>query len=131
MLQPLAKNVLIRLGLTTAASAADAWKHKKVLGSGTTTLITSNEEMENIIKIVKSLENFGLLINGVSETIQNELKEQKSGFLGILLETLGASLLEYMLSGKGVNKAGYCNKGDGIMRADYSIKMDFWLCFIL
>ena len=81
--------------------------------------------MENVIKIVKSLENFGLLINGVSETIQNESKKQKSGFLGILLETLGASLLEYMLSGKGVNKAEYCNKGDGIMRADYSIKMDF------
>ena len=82
----LAKSVLIPLGLTAAASAADAGIHKKVLGSGhnrpsssashNTTLIISNDEMEDIIKIVKSLEDYGLLLKGVSKTVQNEAKEQ-------------------------------------------------------
>ena len=72
VIKPLAKSVLIPLGLTAAASAADAGIHKKILGSGhnnTTTLIISNDEMEDIIKIVKSLEDSGLLLKGVSETI--------------------------------------------------------------
>ena len=76
-IKPLAKSVLIPLGLTAAASAADAGIHKKVLGSGTTKLIISNNEKEDIIKIVKSLEDSGLLLKGVSETVQNEAKEQK------------------------------------------------------
>ena len=77
-IKPLAKSVLIPLGLTAAASAADAGIHKKILGSrNTTTLIISNDEMEDIIKIVKSLEDSGLLLKGVSETVQNEAKEQK------------------------------------------------------
>ena len=67
VLQLLAKSVLIRLGLTAIASAADARIHKKILGSGTATLIISNEEVEDIMKIVKSLENFSLLFKGVSE----------------------------------------------------------------
>ena len=58
---------------------------KKILGSGTTTLIISNDEMKDIIKIVKSLENSGLLLKGVSKTIQNDAKEQKRGFLSMLL----------------------------------------------
>ena len=65
---------------------------KKILGSETTTLIISNDEMVDIMKIVKSLEDFGLLLKGVSETIQNEVKKQKE-FLSMLLDTLGASLL--------------------------------------
>ena len=69
VVKPFAKSVLIPLGLTAAASAADAGIHKKILGSGTTTLIISNDEMEDIIKIVKSLEDSGLLLKGVSETI--------------------------------------------------------------
>ena len=69
VIKPLAKSVLIPLGLTAAASAADAGIHKKILGSATTTLIISNDEMEDIIKIVKSLEDSGLLLKGVSETI--------------------------------------------------------------
>ena len=77
----LAKSVLIPLGLTAAASAADAGIHKKILGSGTTTLIISNDEMKDIIKIVKSLEDSGLLFKGVSETIQNEPKEQRGDFV--------------------------------------------------
>ena len=65
---------------------------KKILGSETTTLIISNDEMVDIMKIVKSLEDSGLLLKGVSETIQNEVKKQKE-FLSMLLDTLGASLL--------------------------------------
>ena len=66
-----------------------------------TTLIISNDEIHDIIKIVKSLEDSGLLLKGVSETVQNEAKEQKGGFLSILLGTLGASLLGNILAGKG------------------------------
>ena len=67
---------------------------KKIIGSGNmTTLITSNNEIEDIIKIVKSLEDSGLLLKGVTEKVQNEVKEQKGGFLSVLLGTLGASLL--------------------------------------
>ena len=62
--------------------------------------------MKDILKIVKSLENSGLLLEGVSETIKNETKEPKGGFLSILLGTLGASLLGNMLSGKGVIRTG-------------------------
>ena len=98
-IKPLAKSVLIPLGLTALASAADAGIHKKILGSGTTTIILSNDEMEDIIKIVKSLEDSGLLLKGVTETVQNEAKEQKGGFLSMLLGTLGASLLGDILTG--------------------------------
>ena len=105
--KPLVKRVLISLGLTAAASAADAGIHKKILGSGNmTTLIISNDEIEDIIKIVKSLEDSGLLLKGVTETVQNEVKEQKGGFLSMLLCTLGASLLGNFLAGKGINRAG-------------------------
>ena len=89
VIKPLAKSVLIPLGLTAAASAADAGIHIKILGSGhnNTTLIISNDEMDDILKIVKSLEDSGVLLKGVSETIQNEAKEQRGGFLGMLLGT--------------------------------------------
>ena len=105
VIKPLAKSVLIPLGLTAAASAADAGIHKKILGSrhnypSSTTLIISNNEMEDIIKIVKSLEDSGLLLKGVTETIQNEVKEQKGGFISMLLGTLGASLLGKYFSWK-------------------------------
>ena len=73
VIKPLAKSVLIPLGLTAAAAAADAGIHKKILGYGnTTTLIISNDEIEDIIKMVKSLEDSGLLLKGVTETVQNE-----------------------------------------------------------
>ena len=62
----------------------------------------------------KSLEDFGLLLKGVTETVQNEVTEQKGGFLSMLLGILGASLLGNLLTGKGINKAG---KGGGINRA--------------
>ena len=85
---------------------------KKILGSGNTTLIISNKDMDDLIKIVKSLEDSGLLLKGVTESVQNEVKEQKGGFLSMLLGTLGASLLGNLLTGKGINRAG-----EGIVRA--------------
>ena len=104
---PLAKNVLAPLGLTANVSAIDGSIKKKMLGSGTTTLIISNNEMNDIIKIVKSLEDSGVILKGVRETIQYEAKEQREGYLSMLLGTLGASLLGNLLtSGKGVIRAG-------------------------
>ena len=120
VITPLAKSVLIPLGLTAAASAADAGIHKKILGSGnTTTLIISNNEMEDLIKIVESLEDSGLLLKGVTETVLNEVKERKGGFLSMLLDTLGASLLGNLLTGKGINikGKGTVRAGDGVVRA--------------
>ena len=114
---PLAKNVLAPLGISAAISAIDGSIKKKMLGAGTTTLIILNDEMDDILKIVKSLENSGLLLKGVSETIQHEAKEQRGGFLSMLLGTLGASLLGDTLSGKGVIRAG-----EGTIRAGYGSK---------
>ena len=76
VIKPLTKSVLVLLELRAAASAADAGIHKKILGSGhnNTTLIVSNDEMGDTIKIVRSLENSGLLLKGVSKSIQNEVK---------------------------------------------------------
>ena len=114
VIQPLAKSVIIPLGLTAAASAADAGIHKKILVSGhNTTLIISNNEIKDILKIIKSLEDSGLLLEGVSETIKNEAKEQKGGFPSMLLGTLGAKLLGNMLAGKGVIRAGKGTTGVG------------------
>ena len=113
---------MIPLGLTAAASAADAGIHKKMLGSGTTTLMISNDEIDDLIKIVKSLEDNDLLIKEVTKTVHNELKEQKVGFLSLLLGKLGASLLENILTGKGTNRA--C---EGVIRSGYgrTSSMDF------
>ena len=118
---PLAKNVLAPLGLTAAMSAVDGSIKKKMLGSGTTTLIISNVEMDAILKIVKSLENSGVLLKGVNETIQHEAKEQTGGFLSTLLGTLGASLLGDVLS-KGLSGKGVIRAGEGTIQAGYSSK---------
>ena len=117
-----AKSVLVPLGLAAAASAADAGIHKKILGSGhnNTTLIISNDEMEDILKIVGSLEDSGLLLKGVSETIQNEAKELKGGFLCMLLGILGASLLGDRLFGK--KGKGVVRAGEGTIRPGYGSK---------
>ena len=74
--------------------------------------------MEDIIKIVKSLENSSLLLKEVIETVQNEVKEQEGKCLSMLLGTLGASLLGNLLAGKGINRAG---KSRGINRASESV----------
>ena len=88
----LAKNILAPLGITAATLAIDAGIKKKIHGSGTTTLIISNEESNDIMKIVQALEESNILLKGVTKTIKNEIKEQKGGFIGMLLVTLGASL---------------------------------------
>ena len=92
--KPLAKSALIPLGLTASASAADSGIHKKILGSGATTLIISNDEIKDIIKIVKSVKYSGLFLKGFSKTIQNEIREKRGRFLSMSLGTLGANLLE-------------------------------------
>ena len=100
----------------------------KILGSGKTVLIISNAEIKDIIKIVKSLEDFGLLLEEVIKAAQNEVKNQKVGFL-MLLGTLGSSLLGNLLTGRRVNKAGkgrgINRAGGSIVRACYGNKMDF------
>ena len=108
---PLAKNVLAPLGLTAAMSAIDGSMQKKIHGSGVN-LIIEEEDMQDIIKIIKKLENSDILLKGVSKTIENKIKEQRGGFLSMLLGTLGASLLGDLLTGKGIMRAG-----DGIVRA--------------
>ena len=97
------------LVLTAVSSAIDAGVQKKIYGSGTTTVIISNEEMNVIMKIVQALEDSNILLKRVTKTIKNETKEQKGGFLSMLLGTLGASLLGDLitknLSGKGTVRA--------------------------
>ena len=117
----LAKNVLAPLGLSAALSAIDGSVKKKMLGSGTTTLIISNDEMDDILKIVKSLEDSNVLLKGVSETIQHEAKEQRGVFPSMLLGTLGASLLGDILS-KGLSGKGVIRAGEGTIRAGYGSK---------
>ena len=92
-----------------------------MLGSGAATLIISNDEMDDILKIAKSFENSGVLLKGVSETIQHEAKEQRGGFLSMLLRTLGASLLGDELS-KGLSGKGVIRAGEGTIRAGYGSK---------
>ena len=97
---------------------------KKILGSGhncpsssashNTTLIISNDGMKGIIKIVKSVEDSGLLLKGGTKTVKNEAKEQKGGFLSMLLGALGASLLGNILTEREINTAG-----EGVVRAGY------------
>ena len=108
---PLAKNVLASLGLTATMSAIDGSIQKKIHGSGVK-LIIEQEDMKDIMKIIKALENSGILLKGVSKTIKNETKEPRGGFLSMLLDTLGASLLGNLLRG-----------GKGIMRAGEGIKL--------
>ena len=121
---PLAKNVLAPLGITAAASALDAGIQKKIHGSGTTTLINSDEEMNDIIETVQALEDSNILLKGVIKTIKNETKEQKGGFLRMLLGTLSAILLRNLLSGKRIKADSEDKKGKGIARVGYGNKMD-------
>ena len=109
---PLTKNVLAPLGLTTAMSAIDGSIQKKIHGS-VVKLIIEQEDMKDIMKIIKALENSGILLKGGTKTIENETKEQKVGYLSMSFGTLGATLLGNLLSGgKGIVRAG-----DGIVRA--------------
>ena len=117
VIKPLAKSLLALLGLTAAMSAVDAGIQKKIFGSGTTTLVISNEEINDIMKIGQALEDSRILLKGVTKTIKNETEEQKRGFfLSMLLGTLGASLLGNLLTGKGTVRAG-----EGTIRAGEAI----------
>ena len=110
---PLAKNVLAPLGLTAAMSAIDGSIH----GSGVKFII-QQEDMNDIMKIIEALENSDILFKGISKTIENETKEQRGGFLSMLLGTLGASLLGNLLTGgKGMMRAG-----EGIVKAGEGAK---------
>ena len=115
----LAKSFLVQLRLLTAVLATDAAIQNNIFGSSTTALVLSNEDLNDIVAIVKSLEERSLFIKGVSEIIKNEAKEQKGQFLGILLVTLSASLLGNMLAGKGVVRGGEekIQAGKGMIRA--------------
>ena len=97
VIKQLAKSFLIPLGLTASASAAEAGIHKKILGTSSpsssalhnnTILIIWNDKMKNIVEIVGSLEDSGLLPVGASETIQNEAKERRGGVNSMLLGKL-------------------------------------------
>ena len=111
---PLAKNVLAPLGLTAAMSVIDGRIQKKIHGSGIK-LIIEQEDRNDIMKFIEALENSGILLKRVSKTIENEIKEQRGGFLSMLLGKLGASLFincNLLTGGKGIMRAG-----DGIVRA--------------
>ena len=142
VIKPLAKSVLIPLGLTTAASAADAGIHEKILGlshNNNIALTISNDETNDFIKIIKSLEYSVLSLKGVTETVQNEVKEQKGGFLSMLLGTLSASSLGNLLTGKGVIASeahgiyragkgkGINRAGEGVLRAGYGNNNKKWI----
>ena len=126
---PLLKNVLAPLALTSAMSAADAGIQKKIRGSGTKggkldnsdiTITISSKDMGDIMEIIHMLEENGILVNGTAETTVEEINNQRGGFLGMLLGTLGASLLGNLLSGqKGRGNAGgnAGRKGRGVVRA--------------
>ena len=145
---PLLKSVIKPLGLlclTAASSAIDGSIQKKIYGSGATKsaratkgakatkgagtsqvkLIIENEDMNNIMKIIEALENSGILLKGVTKTIENETKRQRDGFLSMFLGTLGATLLGNLLTGgKGVMRAveGVVRAGEGVMRAGEEVK---------
>ena len=109
VLAPIPKSVLIPLGLTTALSATDTAIKKRIYVSDMTALIISKEEMADIMKIGTSLKESVLLIKGVNKIIESKTKEQKVGFLNLLLSTLDASLLGNLVTGKRVIRAGEWN----------------------
>ena len=114
---PLAKNVLAPLGLTAAMSAIDGSIQKKIDGSGVQ-LIIEQEDMNDIMKIIEALENSGILLKGVTKAIENETKEERGGFLSMLLGTLGASLLGNLLTGR----KGIVRADEGVVRAGEGVK---------
>ena len=106
VLTPLSKGVLLPLGLLAGMSVAEAAIKNKIYGSGGTALTIANEKMEDIMKIVKSLEESGLLVKGMNETVNNETKEQKVQFLPMSFGALAASMLGSALKWRGVIRVG-------------------------
>ena len=106
-------------------SAIDRSIQKKIHGSGVK-LIIEQEDMNDIMKIIEALENSGILLKGVTKTIENEPKEQRGRFLGMLLGTLGASLLGNLLTGgKGIVRAG-----EGVIRAGEGVFLKKIRCYL-
>ena len=103
---PLPRYILAPLRITAAASAIDAGIQKKIHGSGKSTLITSNKEINDIMNIVQVLEYSNILLNRVTKRIKNETKKREGGFLGVLLGTLGSILSGNMLEKKGIVREG-------------------------
>ena len=97
---PLAKNILAPLGITATALEIDAGIQKKIHGSEITTLIISNEEMNDNLKIVQAVADSNVMLKGITKTIKNETKEQKGEFISMLLGALGTNLLGNVLAGK-------------------------------
>ena len=100
------KNILASLALSAAMSATDAAIQKKMYGSGNKALIIPNNDLNDLIKIAVALEEHDILLNGTSKTIKNKIKKQEGGFLSMLFGTLGASLIENLLTGKGLYRTG-------------------------
>ena len=131
---PLAKNVLAPLSTMSSASTIDGATQRKMCGKGAVraekgiTLVISNEDMDDTIRIIKSLENSDVLIDGVSETVKHEVKQQGGGFLGMLLATLGVSMLRSILPGKIVVRAG---KGTMRVGRVYNMHNNFYFRSIL
>ena len=128
---PLAKVVLAPLGLTAAMSAIDGSIQKKMLGCGmNTTLIISNDDLNDIMQIIQALEDSVILLKGLTRSVATQTKEQKGGFLSMLLGTLGASLLGNLLSGRGLGEQktqakGMLRAGEGILRAGEGVRTNF------
>ena len=123
---PLLKSVikpLGLLGLTAVSSAIDAGVQKKIYGSRTKTLVISNEETNDIMKIAQALEDSSVLLKGVTKTSKNETKEQKGEFLGMLLGTLGPSLLGDLLT-KSLSGKRTIRAGEGFLRTGKGIKKE-------
>ena len=121
---PLLKSVIKSLGflgLSTARSLIDHSIARKIHGSGTTILVISSEEMNDIMKIVRTLENSGILLKGVTKTIKDQTRKQKGGFLSMLLGTLGVSLLGDLLT-KNLSGKGTFRAGEGTVRAGERVK---------
>ena len=108
---------MVPLGFTAAASVTDAAIQQTIFGSGRSTLILSNENLNDIMKIVKSLEDTRLLKKSVSETVENEVNLKKGGFLCMLTAALGNILLVNLLTDKGVAKdgSGGIRTGEGVI----------------
>ena len=123
--RPLVTKLLPTLGLTAAMSGIDGAIQQKGhgSGSGTTTLIISNDEMDDIIKIVQALENQGVLVGGVTKTIKNDIKNLSENGIGMLLGMLGSSLLSDVLT-KSLSGHGMSRSGHGIARSGYGNKQE-------
>ena len=120
--KPLVTKTLSTLGISAAISGIDGLIQKKIHG---VTLVVTDEEMADVMKIIQALEDSNILLKGVTKTFENEAKSQHGGALGMILGTLAVLLLGNLLTGKGVNRTGYGNKqGKGVYRTGYGNKQE-------